>query len=105
MDVVLGILWLQTLVSYSANHQKQFIKFKWEGHKYKLYGFQPLENQIVSSFQMMKMIWKGAPAYVVQCHQLEMLTSNMVNKEAPKVQELIQKHKKVFQFYMLLRLY
>ena len=43
------------------------------------------------------MIRKGAPAYLIQCHQLEMLTSNLVNKEAPKVQELNQKHEKVFQ--------
>jgi len=26
-----------------------------------------------------------------------MLTSNMINEESPKVQELIQKHEKVFQ--------
>jgi hypothetical protein len=39
VDVVLGIQWLQMLGTYSANHQKQFIKFKWEGRKYKLYGF------------------------------------------------------------------
>ena len=31
VDVVLGIQWSQTLGTYSANHQKQFIKFKWEG--------------------------------------------------------------------------
>ena len=31
VDVVLGIQWLQTLGTYSANHQKQFIRFKWEG--------------------------------------------------------------------------
>ena len=46
---------------------------------------------------MMKMIRKGAPTYLVQCHQLEMLTSNLVNEEALEVQELIQKHEKVFQ--------
>ena len=56
VDVVLGIQWLQTLGTYSANHQKQFISFKWEGQKHKLYGFQAPENQIVSSSQMMKMI-------------------------------------------------
>jgi predicted aspartyl protease len=39
VDVVLGIQWLQMLGTYSANHQKQFIKFKWEGRRYKLYGF------------------------------------------------------------------
>jgi len=41
VDIVLGIQWLQTLGTYSANHQKQFIKFKWEGRRYKLYGLQP----------------------------------------------------------------
>jgi hypothetical protein len=41
VDIILGIQWLQMLETYSANHQKQFIKFKWEGRQYKLYGFQP----------------------------------------------------------------
>jgi hypothetical protein len=39
VDVVLGIQWLQTLGTYSENHHKQFIKFKWEGKRYKLYRF------------------------------------------------------------------
>ena len=29
VDVVLGIQWLQTLSTYSANHQEHFIKFRW----------------------------------------------------------------------------
>jgi hypothetical protein len=41
VDIVLRVQWLQTLGTYLANHQKQFIKFKWGGRKYKLYGFQP----------------------------------------------------------------
>ena len=52
VDVVLGIQWLQMLGTYSANHQKQFIKFKWEGRKYKLYGFQLPPTQIISSQKM-----------------------------------------------------
>lgn len=53
---------------------------------------------------MMKMIRKGAPTYVVQCHKMEMLVSRLVSKEVPIVQELplevqklIQKYKKVLQ--------
>lgn len=97
VDVVLGVQWLQTLGTYAANHQVQFIKFKWGGQKYKLHGFQAPENQIVSSSQMMKMIRRGAPTYVVQCHQLEMLSANMTNEESPEIQGLIRKHEKVFQ--------
>jgi hypothetical protein len=41
VDIVLGFQWLQTLGTYLENHQKQFIKFKWEGRKYELYGFHP----------------------------------------------------------------
>eukprot|EP00253_Pinus_taeda_P006192 PITA_06192 len=67
------------------------------GQKYKLHGFQAPENQIVSSSQMMKMIRKGAPAYVIQCHQLEMLSANMTSEESPEIQDLIRKHEKVFQ--------
>ena len=29
VDIVMGFQWLQTLGTYSAHHQKQFIKFKW----------------------------------------------------------------------------
>jgi len=46
---------------------------------------------------MMKMIQRGAPAYVVQCHQLEMLSANMTSEESPEIQHLIRKHEKVFQ--------
>jgi hypothetical protein len=56
VDVVLGIQWLQTLGTYSANHHKQFIKFKWEKRRYKLYGFQPHPTQIMSSREMEKLI-------------------------------------------------
>ena len=68
LDVILGIQWLQMLGTYSANHQKQFIKFKWEGRQYKLYGFHPPPTQIISSQKMEKLIRKGAPTYVAQCH-------------------------------------
>ena len=56
---------------------------------HKLYGFQAPENQIVSSSQMMKMIRKGVPAYIVQCHQLEMLSAKMISEGSPEVQGLI----------------
>ena len=39
VDVVLGVQWLRTLGTYSTNHIKQFIKFEWDGRKYKLFGF------------------------------------------------------------------
>jgi hypothetical protein len=97
VDVVLGVQWLQTLGTYSVNHQKHFIKFKWQGKRYKLYGFQPPQTQVVSSQQMEKMIQKGATAYFIQCHQMEIQESEQDNSRAPEIQELIQKHKKVFQ--------
>ncbi len=40
VDVVLGIQWLETVGTYSANHREHFIKFNWQGQKYKLQGFQ-----------------------------------------------------------------
>ena len=49
VDIVLGIKWLLMLGTFFTNHQKQFIKFKWEGRKYKLYRFQPPHTQIISS--------------------------------------------------------
>ena len=45
----------------------------------------------------MKMIRKGAPAYIVQCHHLEMLSTKRNYEESPQVQEIVQKHEKVFQ--------
>jgi hypothetical protein len=56
VDVVLGVQWLQTLGTYSVNHQEHFIQFKWQGKSYKLDGFQPPQTQVVSSQQMEKMI-------------------------------------------------
>lgn len=46
---------------------------------------------------MMKMIQNGALAYVVQCHQLEMLSTKVIGEESLEIQELIQKHEKIFQ--------
>jgi hypothetical protein len=97
VDIVLGIQWLQMLGTCSTNHQKQFIKFKWEGIQYKLYRFQPPPTQIISSQQMEKLIRKGAPSYVAHCHQMELLTTKIVKSQDPEIQALIQKHDKVFQ--------
>ena len=46
---------------------------------------------------MMKLSRRRAPTYAVQCHQLEMLSANMTKEESPEMQDLIQKHGKVFQ--------
>ena len=67
VDVVLGIQWLNTLGTYFANHQEHFIKFKWLGKKYKSYGFQSPQTQLVTSHHMERLIRKGAPAYILQC--------------------------------------
>ena len=71
VDIIMGFQWLQTLGTYSANHQKHFIKFKWQGKNYKLHGFQPPGTQVVSSQQMDKLILKRASPYVIQFHQME----------------------------------
>jgi len=39
--VYVGFQWLQTLGTYSVNHQEHFIQFQWQGKSYKLNGFQP----------------------------------------------------------------
>jgi hypothetical protein len=96
VDVVLGVQWLQTLGTYSINHQENFIKFKWQGKTYKLYGFQPPQTQVVSSQPMEKLIRKGATAYLIQCHQMEIQEPKQDSKNS-KIQDLIRKHKKVFQ--------
>ena len=49
VDVLLGIQWLQTLGTYSTNHQENFIEFQSFGKTHKLYGFQPPLTQSVTS--------------------------------------------------------
>jgi hypothetical protein len=46
---------------------------------------------------MEKLIRKGATTYFIQRHQMEIQESKQDNSRAPEIQELIQKHKKVFQ--------
>ena len=93
---ILGVQWLQTLGTYSANHQKQFIKFKMDGRKYKLLGFQVLPTQIISSQQMKKLIPKEAPVFVAQCQQLELLSMEGIHQQSENT-FVIQKYDKVFQ--------
>ena len=93
----MGIQWFQTLGTYSANYQEHFIKFKWLGKKYKLYGFQPPQTQLVTSHQMERLIQKGVPAYIIQCQEMELLTCEGDAYKPLYIQELIQKHHKVPQ--------
>ena len=95
---MLGIQWLQTLMgTYSANHQEEFIKFRWLEQKYKLYGFQPPQTQLVTSHQMERIIRKGAPADIIQCQEMELLTCEGNDYKRLEIEEVIQKHHKVFQ--------
>ena len=49
-----------------------------------MYGFQPLDTQVVSSQHMEKLIWKGASTYVIQCHQIESQDSEQEDPEMKK---------------------
>jgi hypothetical protein len=51
----------------------------------------------VSSQQIEKMIRKGANAYFIQCHNIEIQESEQDDSRTSNIQDLIQKHKKVFQ--------
>lgn len=84
VEVALGLQWLQTLGTYSTNHREHFIKFKWHGERHKC-------------TQMEKLIRKGAPAYIVQCHEMELLTSKLIKSRQSEIQELIHRYKKVFE--------
>ena len=77
--------------------KKYFIKFKWQGQKYKLYSFQPPKMQVVSSQHMEKLIQKGASTYVIQCHQMEGEDTKQDESQEGDIQDLLQKHEKVFQ--------
>ena len=46
---------------------------------------------------MEKLIRNVAPSYVVQCQEMELLTSEVVKSGQPEIQGLIQKYKKVFE--------
>jgi hypothetical protein len=46
---------------------------------------------------MEKLIRKGGLTYVVQCHQMEILASEVVLPQHPEIEALIQKYDKVFQ--------
>ena len=39
----------------------------------------------------MKLSRRRAPAYAIQCHQLEMLSANMTREESPEIQDLPMK--------------
>ena len=80
-----------------CNHQEHFIEFHEFGKTHKLYGCQPPPTQLVTSHQMENICWKYAPMYILQCQEMEILTSEGDMDKQPETQELIQKHRKVFQ--------
>ena len=83
--------------TYSANHQEHFIEFHAFGKTHKLYGYQPPPTQLVTSHHMEKLCWKDTPAYIPQCQEMEILTSEGDMDKQLEAQELIQKYHKVFQ--------
>ena len=46
---------------------------------------------------MEKLLRKGAPAYILQCQEMELLTCEGDMEKQPEIKELIKKHHKVFQ--------
>ena len=46
---------------------------------------------------MEKLIWKGAPTFVAQWHQIEVLVVELAHNQPPEIQGLIQRYEKVFQ--------
>ena len=52
---------------------------------------------MVTLHQMEKLRWKDAPTYIPQCREMEILTSEGDMDKQPETQEIIQKHRKVFQ--------
>ena len=97
INVVLGIQWLQNLGTYSGNHQEYFIEFHEFRKTHKLYGYHPPPTQLVRSHQMEKLNWKDTPTYIPQCQEMKTLTSEGDMEKQPETQELIRKHRKVFQ--------
>ena len=83
--------------TYSTNHQENFIEFHVFGKTHKLYGFQPPPTQLVTSHQMERLRWKDAPTYILQCREMEILTSEGDMDKQLETQEPIRKHRKVFQ--------
>ena len=83
--------------TYSTNHQEHFIEFHLFEKTHKLYGFQPPLTQLVTSHYMEKLIRKGAPAYILQCQEMELLTCEGDMDKQPEIQELIQKYHEVFE--------
>ena len=49
------------------------------------------------SHQMEKLLQKGAPAYILQCQEMELLTCEGDMDKQPEIQDLIRKNYKVFQ--------
>ena len=46
---------------------------------------------------MEKLRWKDTPTYIRQCQEMEILISEGDMDKQPETQELIRKHRKVFQ--------
>ena len=46
---------------------------------------------------MEKLRWKDTPTHIPQCQEMEILTSEGDMDKQPETQELIRKHRKVFQ--------
>jgi hypothetical protein len=83
MGILLGATWLMQLGTYATNIQKQFMKFRWKGETYKLNGFEPPNNGIISSQSEEKngcrgTLPKGAAYMSSRKHDLQSTTSSLI---------------------------
>ena len=95
VDVVLGVQWLQSLVTVAFNSQELFMKFSLEGKEFELRGIARKPSKVIISNGMIKLLKKEHYGVISQLRLLDVQTSNP--SISIDLQRVIDNHSKVFK--------
>ena len=94
-DVVLGVQWLQSLVTMDFNFQKLFLKFSWEGKEFLLNGITGKPSNVINSNGMKTLLKKGKQGVNTQLYSQDVQTCKALI--SPDIQRILKNPSKVFE--------
>jgi hypothetical protein len=96
-NIVLGVQWLYSIGKYTTNYQTMEMEFQdSDGKRVVLRGMHTYPPKVVSSQKMEVVFRQGVIDWAVECFISVQRPSEQTQQYPTDIQELLQKHEKVF---------